>query len=115
MSDVAVEDPREPEPSASAKVRTALVSTRRLALLFPEPELGRGGQPDSSWFDRLAAGLRHRRRLAATRLWFRFQRLDALKMALRSGRMRLRLMLMRLRHGRLLAKRNRASKLDSSR
>jgi hypothetical protein len=90
------------DPAPEPAVRSALVSTRRLALLFPSPELDGSGRPLSSAVDRLAARLRHRCRLATCRLWFLGRRLEPIRAAWVALRLRLRLALMRLRHGRSL-------------
>jgi hypothetical protein len=92
----ALPDPRT--PTVGPPVRTAMVSTRRLALLFPSPELDRRGELRSTRLDRLAAGLRRRRRLLACRLWFFGRRLEPLRVKLVTARLRLRLALIRLRH-----------------
>lgn len=91
----------EPNP-APVPVRTALLSTRRLASLFPEPTLDSDGRPESSDLDRAVASLRRRARLLWARAVFRLGWIEAARRGLVQLRMRLRLALLRLRHARRL-------------
>ena len=88
-----------PTPTA---VRTALLSTRRLAALFPEPALDPAGQSTSTRFDRWSARLRHGLRLSRARVLFRLRWVHPARQALVSLRLRLRLALLRWRHRRKL-------------
>lgn len=94
------------EPSARIvpEVRTALLSTRRLAALFPEPILGPQGRPTSTRLERGLARLRHARRLGWARLQFRLRWIETVRQALVRVRLQLRLRLLRLRHRRTLGR-----------
>jgi hypothetical protein len=92
----------EQTPVPPPVVRTALLSTRRLAALFPEPALDSDGRPESSGLDRASAALRRRARLLWTRALFRLGRVVPTRQGLVQLRMKLRLTLLRLRHARRL-------------
>lgn len=98
----------EPEAPTAPAVRTALLSTRRLATLFPEPALDPSGQPTTTRLDRASARFRHAWRLTWARLLFRLRWVEPTKQALVRLRLRIRLALLRIRHRRKL---KRGSKL----
>ncbi len=99
---IAAEPTREPAAPPVPAVRTALLSTRRLAALFPEPALDPAGHPTSTRLDRWSARLRHGLRLSWARFLFRLRWVHPTRQALVSLRLRLRLAFVRLRHRRKL-------------
>lgn len=101
---------REPAPGPEAgtspapAVRTALVSTRRLARLFPSPALDASGRPTTTRIGRLSARARHGLRLLWVRAQFHFHWAWPDRRSLVQFRMRLRLAMLRLRHRRTLGR-----------
>lgn len=104
MTEVASHTPETGLARASEPmpVRTALLSTRRLAALFPEPTLDSEGRSESSGLDCAVASLQRRARLFWTRTVFRFGWVPSARRGLVQLRMKLRLTLLRLRHARRL-------------
>ncbi len=95
----------------TSAIRSAMISTRRLAIVCPSPALDGRGQPESSWIDRLWTRTRYRMRLRGVRLVFRYPALGQIVPRLVELRMNLRLRWLKLRVRRHL---KRASQLENS-
>lgn len=91
---------RPPDAAPAVPIRTALVSTRRLAQLFPTPGLDATGLPEATRLGRGGIALRRLLRLTWARLRFRLWRHGPLPglVLLAESRMRVRLALLKIRH-----------------
>ncbi len=90
--------------TTTPEIRTAMVSTRRLAIVCPTPALDAQGRPEASRLDHQRARLSHLMRLWGARLSFRHRRLAQFAPRLVEMRMSVRLAVMKYRVKRRLKK-----------
>lgn len=87
--------PQDQPVLQSPPIRTALISTKRLAIVCPTPTHNLDGPSHPSWSDRHASRLRFRVRLWTARLAFRYPSLAQFVPRVRHLRMLLRLALLK--------------------